>query len=250
MSKGNRDRDRAAARRIVEQQKAAARRRRVTIWTSVAVVLVLVAASLIGWGVYTNQQKKTDAAQVTAPSVAVDNGTAFSVGTGPVTVDLYEDFMCPVCRQFETSNGDTIKQMIADKKITVRYHTVAILDPSSNGTKYSTRAAGAGAAAAEAGKFVEYHDVLYDNQPEEGSSGLTDAKLIELGKSVGLGDAFAQAVTNKTYDNWVSTVTETFASRGYNSTPTVVVAGKQVQGANGSVPTADVLTQAITAAAG
>ena len=40
MSKRDRDRT-ARARRIVEQQKAAERRRRVTIWTSVAVVAVL-----------------------------------------------------------------------------------------------------------------------------------------------------------------------------------------------------------------
>ena len=250
MSKGNRGRDRTAARRIVEQQKAAARRRRVTAWTSAIVVLVLVASGLIGWGVYANQQKKTDASKVTVPTVAVDSGTAFAVGTGPVQVDLYEDFMCPICREFEASTGDTIKQLVTDKKITVRYHTVAILDSDSNGTNYSTRAAGAGAAAAEAGKFIEYHDVLYDNQPEENSDGLTDAKLIELGKSVGLGDTFAQAVTDKTYDSWVSTVTDIFSKRGYTGTPTVVVAGQQVTGANGGVPTAAALTQAITAAAG
>ena len=51
MSKGVRERERSNARRIVEQQKAAERRRRVTIWTSIAVVVVLVAAGLIGWGV-------------------------------------------------------------------------------------------------------------------------------------------------------------------------------------------------------
>ncbi|MFF5291189.1 DsbA family protein [Paractinoplanes globisporus] len=249
MSKAQRERDRAAARRIVEQQKAAAKRRRVTVWTSVAVVAVLVIAGLIGWGVYANQNK-TDASSVATPSVAVDDGTAFAVGTGPVTIDLYEDFMCPICHQFETDSGATLNQLVADKKVTVRYHTVAILDDASNGTKYSTRAAGAAAEAAQEGKFKEYHDVLYANQPEENSDGLTDAKLIDLGKSVGLGDAFATAVNNKTYDAWVAKVTDTFASRGFNGTPTVVVNGKQLQGANGGVPTHDDLTKAVEAAEG
>jgi protein-disulfide isomerase len=245
-----RDRERAArAKKIVEQQKAAERRRRVTIWTSVAVVAVLVIAGLIGWGVLAGQEK-TDATKLTTPSVAVDDGTAFAVGSGPVVVDLYEDFMCPICHEFENQTGATIKQMVADKKITVRYHPVAILDRASNGTNYSTRAAGAAAAAAQDGKFVEYHDVLYANQPEENSDGLTDAKLIELGKSVGLGDSFATAVTDKTYDTWAGEVTETFSARGYNSTPTVVVAGKQVQSPNQGPPTPAVLTQAVTAAAG
>ncbi|GIF19055.1 protein-disulfide isomerase [Actinoplanes tereljensis] len=247
MSKGKRDR--SAAKRIVEQQKAAERRRRVTIWTSVAVVGVLVIAGLIGFGVL-SKKDSTDASKLTTPTVAVDDGTAFAVGTGPVTVDLYEDFMCPICHEFETQAGDTITTLIADKKITARYHPVAILDRASNGTNYSTRSAGAAAAAAEGGKFIEYHKVLYDNQPEENSDGLDNAKLIELGKSVGLGDAFATAVNDKTYDTWAGKVTDTFSSRGYTGTPTIVVAGKQLQGSNGSIPTAEQFSAAVTAAVG
>src|SRR5690349_19107588 len=163
MSKGNRGRDRSAAKRIVEQQKAAERRRRVTVWTSVGVVAVLLIAGLVGWGVVARQDNST----ASTPSAAVDEGTAFAVGSGPVTVDIYEDFMCPICHEFEKQTGPTIAQMVTDKKVTVRYHPVSILDRVSNGTKYSTRAAGAAAAAAVDGKFLEYHNVLFDNQPEE-----------------------------------------------------------------------------------
>jgi protein-disulfide isomerase len=247
MSKGAKDR--TNAKRIVAQQQAAARRRTVTIWTSVGVLAVLIIAGLIGWGVLAGQQK-SDAGKLTTPSVAVDDGTAFAVGSGPVTVDLYEDFMCPVCHTFETSTGATIKQLVTDKKVTVRYHPVAILDRASNGTEYSTRAAGAAAAAAVDGKFVEYHDVLYANQPEENSDGLTDAKLIELGKSVGLGDSFATAVTDKTYDSWAGKATDTFSSRGHSGTPTIIVDGKVVEGAKHSLPTTEQFTQAVAQAAG
>ena len=249
MSKAQRERERVAARRIVEQQKAAAKRRQVTIWTSVAVVAVLVIAGLIGWGVL-SRQEKTDASTLTTPSVAVDDGTAFAVGTGPVTIDLYEDFMCPICHQFGIDSGATINQLVADKKVTVRYHMVAILDDRSQGTNYSIRAAGAAAEAAQEGKFKEYFDVLYANQPEENSTGLSDAKLIELGKSVGLGDTFATAVTNKTYDAWVATVTDTFAARGFNGTPTIVINGKQLTGPDGNLPSTAQLSQAVAAAAG
>jgi len=250
MSKGGRARDRANARRVVEQQQAAERRRRVTMWTSAVVVLVLVVAGLVGWRVLAGQQKSTATALTTPPGV-VDSSTAWSVGSGPVVVDVYEDFMCPVCRNFESASGATIKQLVTDKKITVRYHTVAILDASSSGTQYSTRSAGAAAAAAIDGKFIEYHDVLYANQPQEGSTGLTNAKLIDLGKSVGLtSTAFVDAINNKTYDAWVAKVTDTFSSRGYNGTPTIVVAGKLLQGPNQTVPTTAEFTQAVTQAAG
>jgi protein-disulfide isomerase len=250
MSKGDRARERSNARRIVEQQKAAERRRRVTVWTSVAVVVVLVAAGLIGWGVLSHQDKTT-ASNLTVPAGVVDDGTAWKIGTGPVKVDLYEDFMCPICHNFENQTGATIKQLVQQNKITVQYHTVAILDDSSSGTKYSTRAAGAAAAAATEGKFVEYHDALYANQPEEGSSGLDNAKLVDLGKSVGLtSDAFVNAVNNQTYDAWVTTVTNQFTQRGYNGTPTIVVNGKLLQGPKQTVPSTELFTQTVDAAAG
>ena len=235
-------RDRNKAKRIVEQQQAAERRRRVTLWTTIGVVAVLVIAGLTGWSVIAGK----DQGKVTTPSVAIDDGTGFALGTGPVTIDLYEDFMCPICNQFETQSGATIKQLVSANKVTVRYHPVAILDRESNGTEYSTRAAGAAAAAAQGGKFIEYHDVLYQNQPSEGSDGLTNAKLIELGKSVGLtSTSFADAINNKTYAAWAGKVTETFSSRGYTGTPTIVVAGKPLTG----VPTPAQLTEAVTNAA-
>ena len=246
MSKQGRDRGREA-RRIVEQQKAAERRRKVTLWTTAGVVLVLVIAGLTGFVIYNNQNK----GKVTVPSVAVDDGTAFAVGSGPVVVDLYEDFMCPICNEFEKQSGATVKSLVAANKVTVRYHPVSILDRYSSGTEYSTRAAGAAAAAAEGGKFIEYHDVLYANQPEENSTGLDNAKLIELGTSVGLTSAFADAVNNKTYSGWAKKATDSFSSRGYNGTPTIVVAGKQVNGGKvGTLPSDAQFSAAVTAAAG
>ncbi|AEV82084.1 DSBA oxidoreductase [Actinoplanes sp. SE50] len=246
MSKGSRDRA-VKARQIVERQRAQEKRRKVTLWTSVAVVAVLVIAGFIGY----SQLSGTDDGKLVTPSVAVDEGTAFAVGSGPVTVDLYEDFMCPNCKNFEGSSGATLRQMATANKITLRYHVVSILDRSSNGTRYSTRAAGAGAAAAEDGRFPEFHDVLYANQPQEGSDGLSNAKLIELGKSVGLtSDKFANAVNAGTYEAWATQNTETFSKRGFNGTPTVVVNGTQLKGPNDTVPQLDQITQAVTKAAG
>ncbi|MEV6488855.1 thioredoxin domain-containing protein [Actinoplanes sp. NPDC051633] len=237
MSKGTKER--AAAKRIVEQQKAQARRRSITLWTSVAVVAVLVLAGLIGYGFYASH--RDDTAGAVTPASAVDDGTAFAAGDGPVTVDVYEDFMCPICNEFEKSSGATLTQLIADKKVTVRYHPIAILDDKSNGTRYSTRAAGAAAAAAAEGKFTEYHKVLFDNQPSEGSNGLDNAKLVELGKTVGLaGGTFTDAVNSGRYDSWVTKVTETASAKGVTGTPTVLVNGKRLTN-----PTPAELTEAV-----
>ena len=175
MSKGAKDR--GAARRIVAQQKAREKRRAVTLWTSVAVVAVLVIAGLVGWGVLASQEND-NAGKLTVPPAAVDDGTAFAVGTGPVKVDIYEDFMCPICHEFEDTSGATLKQMIAANRVTVQYHPISILDRASNGTEYSTRSAAASAAAAQGGKFAEYHQVLFDNQPAEGSDGVMSRTVV------------------------------------------------------------------------
>ncbi|MBG0563030.1 DsbA family protein [Actinoplanes aureus] len=241
MSKGKRDRS-TKARQIVEHQRAAERRRTVTIWTSVAVVVVLFIAGLVGWNMMADQ----DDGKVTTPTAAVDDGTAFAVGSGPVTVDIYEDFMCPACNSFEQASSATLKQLVDAGKVTVRYHPVAILDRFSNGTEYSTRSAAASAAAAQEGKFTEYHEVLFANQPAEGSDGLSDEKLIELGKSVGLtSDTFADAVNNGSYRSWAAQATEKFSERNFTGTPTITVNGEQLE-----TPSPEQLTQAVEKAAG
>jgi protein-disulfide isomerase len=225
---GRKNPDRSRAKRVVQEQLARERRRQVTIWTSVGVVAVLVIAGLIGWGFAAGQEEEKTAG-LTTPSVAVDEGTAFAVGTGPVKVDIYEDFMCPGCGAFEAAAQTTIDQLIAGNKVTVLYHPIAILDHASS-TEYSTRSAGASAAAAQGGKFAEYHRILFANQPHEGGPGLDDAKLIELGRSVGLTDsAFADAVDDGTYHAWATKVTDTAASRGVSGTPTIRVGGTDLE---------------------
>jgi protein-disulfide isomerase len=163
-----------------------------------------------------------------------------------VKIDIYEDFICPACGQFEAGAATTIDQLVAANKVTVQYHPIAILDRMSNGTQYSTRSAAASAAAAEGGKFSEYHQVLFDNQPVEGSAGLTDTRLIELGRSVGLTDqTFADAITGKTYWPWATKVTEQASGRGVTGTPTVLVNGQKLDN-----PTPAALEQAVAQAAG
>jgi protein-disulfide isomerase len=223
------------AARVVRDHIAQEKRRSRTLWTSVAAVAVLVIAGLIGWGVVASQ----DSGSFTPPPGAVENGTGIKVGSGPVQIDIYEDFICPACGQFEEQTGGTLDQLVSEGKVTVVYHPVAFLDRASS-TDYSTRSSAASGAAAEGGKFREYAKALFAQQPAEGSAGLSDDQLIEIGRSVGLGDAFAQAVRDGKYKPWTSHVTDEASGDGVTGTPTVRVAGKDVQ------PT----TQAILAAVG
>jgi protein-disulfide isomerase len=223
---------------VVRRQLARERRRNRTLWTSAIAVTVLLMAGLIGWGVWSGQR----AGDYTAPAGASSDGTGVVVGSGPVTIDLYEDFICPACGQFEQQAGATIDQLVADGRVRVVYHPVAYLDQYST-TDYSTRSSAASGCAAEGGKFREYTKVLFERQPPEGGPGLSDDELINIGVGVGLDqESFGTCLRDGTYRPWTRHVTDAASRAGINGTPTVLVAGERVQAS------AEAITTAVTAA--
>lgn len=235
MSKRDQARARAA-RRVLQARRAAERRRR-TVTISAVVAALLLVAGLIGYGVYVNQQPD----RITAPQRAVQDETGLKVGDGPVTVELYVDFLCPACREYERQAAPVLKRYLDDGRITLIYHPLNILDRLST-TNYSTRAGAAAAVAADEGKLREYAEALFAKQPPEGGAGLTDDELIEIGRSVGLtSDSFARAVKSDKYHEWVAYVTAKADERGIRGTPTVLVNGEPIE----STPTA--LTTAVDA---
>lgn len=224
--------------RVVREQIARERRRRRTIWTSVAAAVLLVLAGMIGWGVYASQR----AGDVTPPAGATADGDGVALGSGPVTIDVYEDFLCPVCRTFEQQAGGTLDQLVAQGRARVVYHPVAFLNRFSS-TRYSTRSAAASGCAAEGGKFREYAHALFERQPPEGGAGLSDDELIEIGATVGLNrDSFGNCVRANTFESWTEHVTEAAGRAGVTGTPTVLVNGQRVQ------PTAEAINAAVAAA--
>ena len=69
-----------------------------------------------------------------------------------------------------------IQKLVDDGTITLGIHPIAILDRQSQGTEYSTRAANAMycVAVADGEAAVPFMQAMFANQPEEGSTGLTD----------------------------------------------------------------------------
>jgi len=230
--------DKKSATRVVREQMARERRRKRTLWTSLAAVVVLVIAGAIGVAVWSDQ-KGDSGGDVTAPQGANAAGSGIVTGSGPVKVDVYEDFMCPACARFKATGSQTLQQLAAEGKAEVIYHPVAYLNRYSD-TEYSTRAAAAAGCAANDGKYVEYAGALFAQQPAQGSAGLSNDQLIDIGASVGLDrDKFGRCVRDGTYRDWTRHVTDEASRAGVNSIPTVTVDGEELD---------DISPAAITAA--
>jgi len=178
------------------------------------------------------------------PVGVTEEGDGIMIGHGPVRVDAFIDFLCPFCRRFELSSGQTLARLAADGQISLIYHPMNFLDAAST-TNYSSRAAAASGCAADQGRFAEYAHALFVSQPPEGGPGLSNPELAEIGHTVGLaGTAFTACVSDAPYLDWPPYVTVRATALGVESTPTVLVAGTAVR------PEARSIAAAVAEAAG
>jgi protein-disulfide isomerase len=158
------------------------------------------------------------------PSHAPVDGDGIVLGHGPALVDAYIDFLCPFCRMFEERSGPAIHAMVDRGLITLVYHPLGFLDRLST-TRYSTRAAAASGCASDGGRFRDYLYTLYEDQPPEGSDGLSDEELVQLGLQTGLDEEFGACVMAGRYIEWAEYVTAMAIARGVSGTPSVYVDG-------------------------
>ena len=218
-------------------------------WTTIAAVVavIVLAVAVIGGIVWTNSGSGKTAGEaipaVDDPGKLAYPGTRENVTVvqgsedAKATIDIYEDFLCPICGRFEKQYGDKIDQKVQAGKLRVRYHMVPLLVEASNPPGYSLDAANAALCAADAGKFERYHDSLFAAQPAEGSSGYSNSQLIQLGRKIGIqGDTFAQCVKSNKYEKELKAaldqilnnpdLKQTIQGKKSFGTPTVVADGK------------------------
>ena len=193
------------------------------------VLAVVVLAAVLGIVVQSSRSKTENATVATPKHELGPNKTEIEGdASAPVLVEEYGDYQCPGCQAFFQSTDPTIKRLVAEKKIRFAFGNYAFLGEES------VRAASAAVCAADAGKFWEFHDLLYSNQAGENSGFLTHDQLIRFGKDADITgaalDTFEQCVRSDRYDGFVRRQTEnTSKNKGVTSTPTVFVNGEQLQ---------------------
>jgi protein-disulfide isomerase len=228
-------REKAREQRLRQQRRE--RRNRIVLQASIGVVVLAIVAivavvlvnsirppgpgpkNMADNGIVITQGLKAETTGALASGATPSQRPAHS---GKVDIRTYEDFGCPICGEFETTNAAYIRGLIQGGQATLQIYPVSILDRQFQGTQYSTRAANAAAAVANFApdQFYAYHTLLYAHQPAEGSTGLTDDQLIAYAKQAKATNlsAIASAIRNHQYFSWVDAATQRFLKANFAGT--------------------------------
>ncbi|GEK81294.1 DsbA family protein [Agrococcus baldri] len=162
-----------------------------------------------------------------------------------IQIEIYQDYMCPVCGTFDEANRATLEQLLSTGAATVEVHPIAILDSQSLGTKYSTRSASAAACVAEFApdSFWDFNSAMFDNQPEERTAGLTNEEIVGVAEQAGIDTSggLADCINEGRFSSWVEDATVRAGTQPLpgtdnvvaDRTPTVIVNGQQYPGSAG-----------------
>ena len=253
---------REKARELREAQKKRERRNKFLLVGGVTVAVILVIGLVIGVVVQNMKPAGPGPANMASNGILLTgvDGVVTPVETKSLPADadpipteqddsgtvannvVYVDYLCPFCGQFETTNGDTIRTMVEQGAATLETHPLAILTNKSAGTQYSLRAANAAACVADTSpeSFFDFNALLFANQPEEGTTGLTNDEIKGFVKEAGASSVgtIESCIDSKEFFGWVNNATERALTQpvpnsdleSIKGTPTVLVNGKQYVG--------------------
>jgi protein-disulfide isomerase len=235
MSKATRQR--SARERLVEERKRQARRAARGRALIVSLSAVAILALVVGVAVYVTTKKEERTQQATAytgqlaPVTRQADGSIMMAAAGVTApqLEIFEDFQCPICKEFEEASGSTIKRLAAEGKVKVVYRPFQLFqgrerEPLSS----NSRRAALAALCTPADKWISYHDSLYKFQPAEGSKGFSNKDLVAWGVDLGItGTSFSTCVDDQQKSGQLGQMTKyTSDTRKVDGTPTVFLNGQ------------------------
>lgn len=158
----------------------------------------------------------------------------------PVTIIELSDYTCPYCGKFEAETyPDILKEYIQTGKVRFGYMHFAILGPMAS---ISAQAA---ECAAEQERFWDYHAKIFLNQRS-----LSNETLQQFAVELGLDAAqFSECFASEKYAANVEADTALARSLGAQSTPSFVINGQPLVGAQPFDVFKQVIEQQLAAAA-
>ncbi|HEX2284258.1 MAG TPA: thioredoxin domain-containing protein [Mycobacterium sp.] len=204
--------------------KAADRKRNLAVQIGLTAVVFNFAVALVLYIVMSAEDKPAEgeakSIRVTSANLITKEGTS----EPKAVLSLYEDFLCPACRNFEQQFGPTVSKLIDSGAVAADYYMVSILDRQGDG--YSTRASNAAYCVADQSTdaFRRFHAALYAQQPPEGVGPFPDnARLTEVARQAGAAGDVPECINGGRYDEMAKGLA---AATNVNSTPTIRINGE------------------------
>jgi protein-disulfide isomerase len=203
---------------ISRSKRAAKKSNNSSMWIIGGVIL----AAVIVLGLVLINLNTPRATPIT-PQVSV--GRTLGQADAPVTIDLYSDFQCPVCRRAELEIRKLITDYVDTGKAKVVYHNFAFIGPESQA------AAQAAECANEQGKFWEYASFLFDHQTGENVGAFSTTNLKQFATDLKLDTgAFNACLDSGKYAQQIQSETAAGSALGIRATPTFMINGKLAEG--------------------
>ncbi|MBF5082999.1 thioredoxin domain-containing protein [Quadrisphaera sp. INWT6] len=166
------DARREAAReksRQMRELEARKKRRNRVLAISAGVVAVVLVIGFVALAI-TRSGGSADAS-ATPPGVTADGGIEVGQASAPHTVTIFQDYQCPVCKQYEAAVGPWLDEQVQAGTVKLDYRPLNFLDQRLR-QDYSTRAANAAYCVAgevpNGADFYKFNTAMYLEQPEEG----------------------------------------------------------------------------------
>ncbi|HUE25323.1 MAG TPA: thioredoxin domain-containing protein [Solirubrobacteraceae bacterium] len=160
------------------------------------------------------------------------SGVTLGSPTAKVTVTEFGDLECPICAEFaQSSENQLISNDVRSGKVKLVYRSLPTATGNGpNPSIFPTQQAAAYAAGAQ-GKAWNYIELFYHEQGQENTGYVTPSYLDGLARQVpGLNySTWLSASQSSTYTSQVSADEQAASSKGFNSTPTIVIQGPKGQ---------------------
>lgn len=199
----------------------AAKKRSTTPWVIGAGVLFVL---LIVFAVVINT--RSGAVSVTERDVPADwiNRATLGNPEAVVTVQAWEDFLCPACQQWASTMKPRLEEEFVKPglvKLEFRQFPLNIHAPGAQMSAMATE------CAADQEAFWPYHDRVFQEAARSGQAGTTLDRLVNYARDLDLDvDQFRNCMTSQTHRAAVDASVNEAVALGLSSTPSILVNGK------------------------
>ncbi len=154
---------------------------------------------------------------------------AYGSDDAPVKITYYYDYQCRWCRRFELETVPRLRALIEEGRVQLVYKDFVFIG------RDSLKAANAAECIfQEAGNeaFLRFHARLYEEQKTKNTGWVTDELLERIMGGLGLPvEEIFSCMRAREYEGNVRLDTETGKLHGVTSTPTFIIGGKKISGA-------------------